>query len=253
MKQQAKKKSTWKKVLDWVVTVLFGGLIVFVGGIKIYQMVAKDPYIFGYQFPVVLTDSMEDKYMVNDMIVIKKVNPNQIKVGDDISFYWNINGVEMSMTHRVKELTFYEDASLNEGYHYTFVTSGINKASTQCPDAYGNPGDCTYQTQTFHEDRLIGKVVSNSKFLTFLYKGISSVWGLIIVILIPSFYLVITSVIDIFKNLDEKEEALENAPNKTSNTALKDLDQKEIERLKKQLLEEMLKEKQNKGGNKDVE
>lgn len=238
-----KNKSTWKKILDWVITVIFGGLIVFVGGIKIYQAVSKDPYIFGYQFPVVLTDSMEDKYMVNDMIIVKKVKPEEIKVGDDISFYWNINGAEMSMTHRVKELTYYEDVSLNEGYHYTFVTSGINKTSSQCPDSFGNPGDCTYQTQAFHEDRLIGKVISNSKFLSTCYQFVSSIWGLIIIILIPSMYLIITSVIDICKNLDDKEEVVEASTSGSNNAALKDLDKKDIERLKKQLLEEMINEK----------
>ena len=232
-KETKSKKNKVKKIIDWVITGIFGTLIVVLLGIQIYQKVSGDTFIFGNQYPVVLTDSMEPDYKVNDILVIEKVDPSEIKEGDDISFNWDLtgNGDVYSMTHRVQTVTYYEDITENDGYHYTFVTHGINSNSTQCS------GDCTYQTQTFHENVLIGKVKGKSNFLTFCYKAFKSWWSLLILILIPSLYLITTSVIDICKGLDDKPEEVTQS---NENNALSKLSKKDIERLKKQMLEEMI-------------
>ena len=92
------------------------------------------------------------------------------------------------------------------------------------------------------------RVVVNSPFLGGVFSFVSSVFGLLVLLLIPAFYLVVTSVIDIFKAYKEPEEEKESA-SKTSNNGPIQLSEEDKKRLKEQLLEEMLNKK--KGGNAD--
>ena len=55
--------------------------------------------VMGYQCFTVISGSMEPKYSVGDLIYVKKVDANTIKVGDDITFILNEDLVVA--THRV--------------------------------------------------------------------------------------------------------------------------------------------------------
>lgn len=241
LKKKPKDKNKSKKiksVIEWVVSgVLIGTAIVF-AGFRIYQN-KKNVTVFGVQYPVVLTDSMEPDYKVKDVLVVKKVDVSTIQVGDDITFYWDLTGRGdmYPMTHRVVEIDYYENASENGGYHYNIATHGINTKSNQCGDPNGC--DITWQKQHFHEDVIIGKVVRKS----FLLKIITSVWGLIILILAPCLYIMITTVIDMFKKLEEEEKIVvedNSTLNSTGINPLAGLTKGEIEELKKEMLDEML-------------
>ena len=245
------KKNKTGKIIGWIVTGFFVALVAGLGGFKIYQKVSGDTAIFGSQYPVVLTDSMEPVYNVDDVLIVKNCGPEDVKEGDDISFYWDLanskeptnikaDGVYM-MTHRLESIEYFEDASENDGYHYTFTTHGINTQSDQC-----GGGDCTYQKQVFHEKVLIGKVTGKSGFLRVMNKVLTSVWTLIILILIPCLYLMISTVVDMIKKLNVVDEE-EKGENKASNNhSLDGLTPEQKEKLKKQMLEELL----NKGGKK---
>lgn len=238
-KDKDKKKSKKiKSIIEWVVSGILIGAAAVLVGFRIYQSKTNNP-MFGAQYPVVLTDSMEPDYKVKDVLVVKKVDPSEIKLGDDVTFYWDLTGrgEVYPVTHRIDNLLYYEDASENNGYHYTFYARGINKHSNQC----GKPEGCdiTWQVQVFHEDVLIGKVVRKSFFL----KMITSVWGLIILILAPCLYIMVTSVWDMFKKLDEQDKLVESevsANGETKTNPLAGLSKGEIEQLKKEMLEEML-------------
>jgi hypothetical protein len=73
---------------------------------------------------------------------------------------------------------------------------------------------------------------------------VGSPLGLLVLLLIPAFYLVVSSVIDIFKAYKEPEPAVEGAGGQPNNNhgpvTLSEADKK---RLKEQLLEEMISKK----------
>lgn len=238
-KDKDKKKSKKiKSIIEWTVSgVLFTAAAVIVG----FRIAQKKTgvSIFGTQFPVVLTDSMEPDYKVKDVLVVKKVDLSTIKEGDDLTFYYDLSGEGdvYPVTHRVLSVTYFVDANENDGYHYNFVTHGINTHSNQC----GIPGGCdrTWQKQRFHEDAVIGKVVRKSFFM----KAVTSVWGLILLILIPCLYIMITTVVDMFKKLDEEEKLVDASivtANGTKANPLAGLSKGEIEQLKKEMMEELL-------------
>ena len=256
-KNKAKKpKSKARKIIDWVVTGVFATLLVGLGTLLVISNTSKSQNVFGPKYQKVLTDSMSPVYKVKDIIVLAKADPadikNRVDNGEsvDVSFYWNVKGQVLSMTHRIEanlvindkviETAVYSeeakiDSKTGKEYHYTFVAHGINKQSEFCKvgDEYG---DCTNQTQEFHEFDLIGRVTRKSWFMGFL----TSVWGLIILLLVPCMYLMVASVLDICKALDEKEETEEGATEVNKNDPLAGLSDKEKEKLKKKMLDEML-------------
>lgn len=248
-----KKKPLWRKITDWVITGIFGTLAVLTAAFMIYTNVAGDGMIGDYSFPCVLTDSMVPVYPVGTVLIVKKVDPASIKVGDDVMFKWEVNGKIMNMTHRIDQIDVIEQKQVGTGkYHY--FAHGINTHSEFCK--IGNDyGDCTYQHQEFTELLLVGKVIRTSQPLTYFYKFVQSKWGLIGLILIPCFYLMISSVIDLFKQIPDDDQVVQTTSSEGSgykfvsndpNNPLAGLSEEDIERLKKEMLDELT----GKGGKK---
>ena len=129
------------------------------------------------------------------------------------------------MTHRLNEVK-----NVN-GVNY-FIFAGIN------PDSAKFGGKDQYQICTY--EKIIGVVKVNSPFIGGVFKVISSAWGLLIFLLIPALYLAVTSVIDILKTLKENENSEEEQTSSTKVESLKELSKEDRERLKKEMLEEML-------------
>lgn len=233
-----KPKSKLRKTLEWFFTGIFGVLIIALGVINVARWTNKDGYIFNYLFPQVLSESMEPDYMTGEVIIVKKIDVDTLKVGDDITFYYKFPDFtdKVMCTHRIVEIIPSTDPKTD--YRYTFVCQGINKASERWSEAKQYP----------HEGDVLGKVIGKSAFVGFLYKAFSSVWTLLFLILIPSLYLVITAIIDLFKKLpDDDEPQLEGANGANievkKSDRLKEMSDEEREKLKKQLLDEMLKKR----------
>lgn len=279
-KENGKKTSKTKKILNWVFFGVFGTLL---GTLALFNIVNKlnngNGFIFGSQFPMVLTDSMEPQYNVGDVLVINKVKnfedlTEDYRLGDDgledsdddatvvdgtstititngsiidLSFYYDItgSGKEYSVTHRLSKIVIRKDITEGNG-RYQFTAHGINTDSDQCAV---NDGDCTNQTQIFNENKVIGRVIRVSGFLTVVYNTFTSIWGLLILLLIPGGYLIVTSAIDIIKTLKESENVSTPKTDITpalGGDILSQLSPEDLERLKKDLLNELL----EKGGKK---
>lgn len=261
------KKPLYRKILD-IVILVFSVFFIGVAAVFVISTKVNDGYVFGYQFPLVLTDSMCPDYPVNIGLVIKKVDPREIQIGDDVMFKWTIStgGVQYrtNMTHRIFDIEYRPD--LPDGVKYTFYAHGINTESEFCKvlDENGNYvyGDCTdtsnpNNVQRFNEASVVGKVVAKSHFIGGVFTFIQKPIGLITLILIPAAYVMITSIIDVFKKLpDDDDEELATAgvtntgtkvpETKPGEDPLAGLSEEEIEKLKKQLYKELL----GKGGKK---
>ena len=138
------------------------------------------------------------------------------------------------MTHRLVELRVDENVKLGQG-RYLFFTAGINPEGNQ-----SHPG----QYQAFSETEILGVVVLNSVILGGFFQFISSPWGLLIFLAIPAFYLVITSVLDVFKAMkDPEEEGAANEGSTSGVSSLDELSEADRKRLKQEMLDEMLNKK----------
>ena len=251
-KKPKKPKSKARKIIDWVITGVFAALLVGLGVLQIVNKVSNNQNVFGPQYQRIITDSMSPVYKINDVIVIEKTSPAALykrvtidkEENVDVSFEWTVNGKKVSMTHRLMSVTYYEEPQYNmttgEHFQYRFVAHGINKESEWCKWS-GGYMDCTGQTQIFNEHALIGKVTRKSPIMAFM----TSIWGLIVLLLVPCLYLLISSIVDIVKAIEDKEEVpadgqvVGEASDKPKDP-LSGLSEKEKEKLKKQMLDEML-------------
>ncbi len=272
-KRVKKPKSKARKIIEWVLTGIFLALFAFVLAGQIDGMVHKKDHYnqqlrFGYGTFVVKTDSMEPKYMIGTALITYNEDADKIyerfQKGEevDITFVdvYNTNNEYTSplnnpeltkrtdptgvpMTHRVKEVHVNNNQEKGKG-KYTFITAGINTRSTNLGWKEGEPDIVINQYQAFTEKEVLGRVTVNSAFLGGVFSFVGSPLGLLVLLLIPAFYLVVSSVIDIFKAYKEPEPATEGAAGQPNNNngpvTLSEADKK---RLKEQLLEEMISKK----------
>ena len=284
-KAQKKPKSKARKITEWVLTGLFLVIFAILGIAQIDGMVHKKDHHnqmlkFGYGTFVVQTGSMEPSYKKGDALVTKLQSADTIykdfQAGKnvDLTFYYDAKCYQEVVassysdpenehltelitppqypiiTHRVMEIHVNEDKKTGEGRYY-FITAGINDSVASATKEGEDGKRYVYQYQAFTENYLLGRVVIGSAFLGGVFSFVSSVWCLLILLLIPEFYLIITSVIDIFKAYKEPEE--EKAAGQVEGEASSEnkainLSEEDKKRLKEELLQEMLEKK--KGDNK---
>ncbi len=267
-KREKKPKSKTRRIIEWILTGIFFVIFAIAGIAQIDGLINRNKHYgqqirFGYAAFVVKTESMEPVYKVETAIITFLEDADKIyeryENGEtiDVTFYdaytanteytkpseahpeltMRTNPAEYPIiTHRVVEIHKNDAVNKGEG-KYTFIVAGINKGVGAATDGNGN----IYQYQAFTEKELLGRVVVGSAFLGAIFGFVSSVWGLLILLLIPSFYLIITSVIDIFKAYKEPDEELATANGAPASKG--ELSEEDKKRLKEELLQEMMNKK----------
>ncbi|MCQ2087253.1 MAG: hypothetical protein MJZ37_04175 [Bacilli bacterium] len=266
MEEKVKKqKGKVRKLIEWIGTAILGVIFVFAAVMNVSKLLTRNEYGYGTSFGlstyVVLTDSMEPKYKVNTAIIAYQDKPEEVvkkwneikdlsleltddrainmtfvdayttKVGTGMSEYTNqTTPTGVVMTHQLFKVIVNEDVSEGNG-RYQFFVHGINISEHQ--SGVG-------QYQVFTEKEYLGVVKSNSTFLGGVSRFIGSVWGLLICLLIPCIYLMVTSVLDIFKAYKEDEGDDENNTPSDGGSTFDSLSDKQKEELKQQMLNEML-------------
>ena len=275
-KKEKKPKSKGRILFERIATGVMLALLGFVGLSLLTGMIFKKnnvPMMFNsIGTCYVLTDSMEPVYPQKTTIIVQNCSVkeiikrydrgeivdvtfqnNQVMPGPDSSIpqgRTNLIVTNQTMTHRMIGYYIYNDVQEGDG-KYIIYAAGINDQS--------ETGRMS-QYQAFTENLLVGRVVGKSQFLGWMTRVITSVWGLLILLLIPSFYMIITSVLDIFKHYKDPDEEEEVAKDVVSvqdgaSSTIEPSDKKDVlagmseedkERLKREMLDEMLNGK--KGG-----
>lgn len=270
-----KKKSKVRSIIEWVLTGIFAVLFVIVGIGQIDGMIhAKKHYgqqiKLGFGSFIVLTDSMKE-YPKNSAIIsyLEKADTvyNRWKSGKNVDvtfmgvdtysfFIPNDTCPELThpaypekavpVTHRIRyiyRVSEIDDEELQQrfdGKKYVFIASGTNTGGELAKES---------QFQAFTETEILGTVKYGSMVIGWGFRAVSSPIGLLIFLLIPALYLIITSSLDILKALktsDDNKEA-EGVNKETQKlSSLDNLSEADRKRLKEEMLEEMMKGKGNK-------
>ena len=259
-KKEKKAKSKARKIVEYALLGVFGVIFGVVLAGNISSMIHKkdnygQPIRFGIGTFQIRTSSMEPDIGKGTIVISKKEDTTkfaqrlQNKETIDVVFaniavdadftpdnpiYTPDNRVVTNevMVHRLMEVHVNEEVELGKG-RYTFVAAGINDQGEYAKKA---------QHQVFTEVQYLGSVKITSSFLGGFTKVMSSPIGLIVLLLIPAGYLIATSSMDIYKALKE-EEAGEEAPAPTGSERIDKLSDKDRERIKNELLEEMISKK----------
>lgn len=105
IKKKNARKMAFKKFIGSmyiIVIIAIAVLALYIGYMK-YIKHEKDISILGFRQYVVATNSMEPKYNIGDLIIIKQTPIDKIEVGDVIN-YISENGTD-TITHRVVQIT----------------------------------------------------------------------------------------------------------------------------------------------------
>ena len=259
--KEKKPKSKARKIIEWILFGVFGVLGALVLAANISSMVTKKENYgqsirFGMGTFVILTSSMEPDIKQGTMIITMKEDVSKFQErldrneNVDITFanvYVDIpytpedttltNPVVSNqvMTHRLREVHVNPEVEYGKGRYY-FITAGINHEGDYAKKE---------QYQIFTEAQYLGTVKVVSSFLGNVMSFVSSPLGLIVILLIPAGYLIVVSAKDIFKAVKESEEAEESEipKNNDGGDHLSNISKADRERLKNELLEEMIKSK----------
>lgn len=148
------------KVLGWIKNVGIGCLVLLVV-LSLVGKFKKSDYIVGFAPMKVLSGSMEPTIKVGDLIMVRKLNASNIKVGDIITYKM---GSRTNVTHRVVEVS-------NVDNDISFKTKG---------DA-NNIED----SELVWEDNLVGKLTFRIPKFGYLIDFIQNPFGFLLLFIIP--------------------------------------------------------------------
>ena len=136
-----------------------------------------------YRMFTVVTGSMEPKYKIGDVLIAKEKDPSEIKIGDAISYLATKGEIKNNVvTHEVVNIT------KDENGKYLFHSKGLSNL---------------VEDPVVHEEQLYGVVVHKAKLLSFIRKIISTDIGMLLFIIIPILYIIVSEMV---ATLIEKEE-----------------------------------------------
>ncbi|HUT80961.1 MAG TPA: signal peptidase I [Candidatus Bathyarchaeia archaeon] len=178
---------------------------------------------------VVTSESMEPTYygsnrddfggqfdIRKDMLIVRGVDPSEIKVGDVIVFYrinasnpTELDYVREPIVHRVNRV--YYDNVTDE---YWFTTKGDNPDTN---DDYVRSGDII--ELTIHESRLIGKIIGRIPYLGGIISYFKSTTGRIVLIVIVAAILLLTFVLGSFTGKGKDKDVFDDETDTTQNNS----------------------------------
>lgn len=194
----------FKKIIDIVLTIF---VVFFILVVCLQRFSNNEISIFKYRMFTVVSGSMEPEYNIGEVLISKEVDPEDIKVGDDVSYLGKsgtFNG--KVVTHRVVEIEKDVDGKL------VFHTKGLANL-VEDPVVYA--------------DQIYGVVVQEAHILSFIYKCIGTPTGMFVFIVIPVLYVVGSEMIYAMLEKEEKrrqklkEKKLEEEKEKTETASVK--------------------------------
>lgn len=178
-----KMKKIFKIVKGIVNTIVFIVVMSFVLIVCLQRFSGNKMSFLDYRIFTVVTGSMEPKYKIGDVLIAKETAPSEIKIGDAISYLATKGEIKNNVvTHEVVNIT------KDENGKYLFHSKGLVNL---------------VEDPIVHEEQLYGVVVYKAKLLSFIRKIISTDIGMLIFIIIPILYIIVSEMI---ATLIEKEE-----------------------------------------------
>ena len=178
------------KRLVRVLEVLFLVFMIGLCGVVFMAGNGKVPYIFGYRILQVISNSMSPTIETETCIVIRKVDAEDIAVGDIITFTSEAPEIRGYLnTHRVHDIT--EDSETGETL---YITKG---------DAYDQP-----DSYPVAYEQIAGRFVGELPFGRALFKGIRFLAdrnNYFIIVILPLFFCFASYAKDLMNAISKKD------------------------------------------------
>ncbi len=155
----------------------------------IAQRVSGNKSIFGYRIFTVATGSMIPDYDINDVLAIKEVNSNDLKIGDDITYLGkklDVNG--KIVTHRIIDIK-------TENGVKEFITKGVNS---------------TAEDPAITDNQIYGKVLGKIPVVTTINHIIKNQYGFFFLIFLPLVTVVFLEIADTVTEIKTEKKKVED-------------------------------------------
>lgn len=170
-----------KTILNVIVGILLASFLLVV---CLQRFSGNKISIFNYRMFTVASGSMMPKYEVGDVLISKEINPNDIKIGDTISYLGNKGDFKNKViTHEVISIDTESDGK--KAFH-TKGTANI------------------IEDPIVYEDQIYGKVIYRAVVLSSIYKLIGTKYG-ILIIAIPIMYIIGSEILGFLLDNEEKK------------------------------------------------
>lgn len=155
----------------------------------VVQRVSGNKSIFGYRIFTVATGSMIPDYEINDVLAIKEVNSNELKIGDDITYLGkklDVNG--KIVTHRIIDIKI-EDGKKE------FITKGVNSSA---------------EDPAITDDQIYGKVIGKIPVVTEINHIIKNQYGFFFLIFLPLVTVIFLEIADTVTEIKLEKKKVED-------------------------------------------
>ncbi len=161
--------------------------------VVLIQKFFNNKAIMGYRVFSVASESMKEEYSIGDIIIIKEVEPSELKVGDNVTYVGktsNLNG--LIITHKIMSVR-------KENNDYYYITKGTSNEIEDPEISYQQIyGKVIYKTIVFS---YVGRLMSN----------IYSYYALFTVVGLYASYQVVKIKFEDEEDEDEEEKTTDNS------------------------------------------
>lgn len=173
------------KIIFKIIKYLLTTLVVLILAVVLIQRFSNNNIkVFGYSIYTIVSESMKPEYDIGDMIFVKSVDKQDIKLNDDIVYMGNIDSYDGKIiTHRVIRID-----------NNQIVTKGINNPIEDLPIKY---------------DQVYGKVAFKLCILSTFSKLMNNNLMFYIIVFVPFTILIFLDLRDIVLDREEREEEKE--------------------------------------------
>lgn len=193
------KKITENPVLKLINNIVYVILFLIVASVLFVVILQRasnnDIALGGIRIFNIVSESMVPKYNIGDVLVVKSIEPQNIKVGDDIAYIGQESTFNQKIvTHQVIKIDY-------ENGEYIFHTKGIANI---------------LEDPLVHQNQVFGKVVHKIWILSFISKILSNVYVVFFGIFVPIVILIFWTILKLkgLVEVEEYEEEIE--PKKTT-------------------------------------
>ncbi len=150
------------------------------------------PNVFGYKIFRVSSGSMQPQLMIGDVILVKDVEPVEVKKGDIVTYKGEVGDLDDKfITHMMIEDPLYVDGD------YVFKTQGVAEGAVPDPQWYS--------------DQLVGVFVCKIPFINEVYNFFLTPYGFItfVLVIVVLFGYELIALVVSYKSLDEIDDTEE--------------------------------------------
>ncbi len=181
---KGKGKQILKKTANVITYILLAVLFVALISVVFCRFTGKNPSVFGYQFNVIVTPSMQPEINVGDVIISKTYKGQKLEAGSVITYYGEVGEyADKYITHKIRTV---DEAK------QTLVTYGI---------AVGR------DDPTISFDQVESIFIRKSAVLTFIYSIISNPVAFVCLVIIPIIAMIAMEISNIVKEVKEEKQA----------------------------------------------